>query len=260
MCAYPAYKTKIQFAPRTIGILEEWNDGIMFSIEAFYQEYETESTEAVVNGKKFNILLPKDLDRFINPNDVLDDFPLWVKIWKASWVLSAYLADMPVEPDKRFLEIGAGVGLVSIVAASFGHRITMTEYNPDALNFAHANAHLNNCPGLPIRKLDWHRPRLSGRFDMIVASEITYRQADFSSLIRLFRSHLQPRGQIILASEMRKTGKDLFNFLKTDFDIKIEKKILRSETATTRIVLFKMKFPNLHCGSNYDTIQEGEKK
>jgi predicted nicotinamide N-methyase len=218
----------------------------MFSIEAFYQEYETESTEAVVNGKKFNILLPKYLDPFINPNDVLDDFPLWAKIWKASWVLSAYLADRPVEPDKRFLELGAGVGLVSIVAAFFGHQITMTEYNPDALNFARANAHLNNCPGLPIRKLDWHRPQLSGKFDTIVASEVTYNQADFSSLIQLFRSHLQPRGQIILASEMRKPGKDLFNLLKTDFDIKVENKNLRSETAATRIVLFKMRFHNLH--------------
>jgi 2-polyprenyl-3-methyl-5-hydroxy-6-metoxy-1,4-benzoquinol methylase len=232
----------------------------MFSIEAFYQEYETESNEAVINGKKFNILLPKHLEGFINPIDVFHDFPLWAKIWKASWVLSGYLADMPVEPDKRFLEIGAGVGLVSIVAASFGHQITMTEYNPDALNFARANAHLNNRPDLAIRKLDWHHPQLSGKFDAIVASEITYKQADFSSLIQLFRSYLQPRGQIILASEMRKTGKDLFNFLKTDFDIKVEKKSLRSEAATTQIVLFKMRFRNLHCGSNYDTMQEGEKK
>jgi hypothetical protein len=47
----------------------------MFSIEAFYQEYETESNEVVVNGKKFNILLPRYLDGFINPMDVLDDFP-----------------------------------------------------------------------------------------------------------------------------------------------------------------------------------------
>jgi len=218
----------------------------MFSIESFYQEYETESTEVGVNGKKFNILLPRYLDRFINPDDGLDDFPLWAKIWKASWVLSAYLADTPVEPDKRFLEVGAGVGLVSIVAASFGHQITMTEYNPDALNFARDNAHLNNCSGLPIRKLDWHRPRLSGRFDMIVASEITYRKADFSSLIQLFRSYLQPRGQIILASEMRKTGKDLFDFLKTDFNIKIEKKTLRIGTDADRIVLFKLRFRNLH--------------
>jgi len=222
----------------------------MFSIESFYQEYETESTGVVVNGKKFNILLPKYLDPFINFVDAFHDFPLWAKIWKASWVLSGYLADMPVEPGKRLLEIGAGVGLVSIVAASFGHQITMTEYNPDALNFAHANAHLNNCPGLPIQKLDWHHPQLKGKFDTIVASEVVYKQDDFSALIHLFRAYLRPRGQIILASEMRKTGKDLFDLLKADFDIEVEKKSLRSETGATRIMLFKMRFRNLHRGNN----------
>ena len=58
----------------------------MFSIETFYQEYETESTEVMINGKQFNILLPKYLDRLINPADAVHDFPLWAKIWKASWV------------------------------------------------------------------------------------------------------------------------------------------------------------------------------
>ena len=214
----------------------------MFSIEAFHREYETETTEVVVNGKQFNILLPKYLDRFINPVDMLHEFPLWAKIWKASWVLCGYLADMPPDPHKRFLEIGAGVGLVSIVAATFGHRITMTEYNPDALNFAQANAHLNHCPGLPILKLDWHDPRVKGRFDTIVASEITYKMEDFIPLIQFLKSYLQPRGQIILASEMRKTGKDFYDLLKTDFDISVEKKNLRSDTGVTQIMLFMMQF------------------
>ncbi len=214
----------------------------MFSIETFHQEYETETTEVVVHGKKFSILLPKYLDRFINPIDVLHDFPLWAKIWKASWLLSAYLADLPQDPRKRFLEIGAGVGLVSIVAATFGHQITMTEYNPDALNFARANAHFNNCPSLPIFKLDWHHPQIKGKFDTIVASEITYKMEDFIPLIQLFKLYLRPGGEIILASEMRKTGKELYKFLKTDFDIKVEKKSLRSQNGGTRILFFKMRF------------------
>jgi len=214
----------------------------MFSIEAFHREYETETTEVVVNGKQFNILLPKYLDRFINPVNMLHEFPLWAKIWKASWVLCGYLADMPSDPHKRFLEIGAGVGLVSIVAATFGHRITMTEYNPDALNFAQANAHLNHCPDLPILKLDWHDPRVTGQFDTIVASEITYKMEDFIPLIQLLKSYLQRGGQIILASEMRKTGKDFYDLLKTDFDISVEKKNLRSDTGVTQIMLFMMRF------------------
>jgi len=213
----------------------------MFSIKQFYQTYETEAAEIVINGKKFRILLPRYLDRFINPTDVLHDFPLWAKIWKASWVLSGYLAELPPDVNQRLLEIGAGVGLVSIVAATFGHQITMTEYNPDALNFARANACLNNCPDLPIKKLDWNHPLLKDQFDLIVAAEVIYDEASFPPLIRLFKSNLKPEGEIILASEIRASGKDLFGFFKSDFDITVAKKTLRSETVATPIVLLKMR-------------------
>jgi len=214
---------------------------VMFSNEEFYQEYETEAAEVTINGKKFSILLPKYLDRFVNPNDVLHDFPLWAKIWKASWVLSGYLADLTPDVNKRLLEIGGGVGLVSIVAATFGHQITMTEYNPDALNFARANACLNSCPDLPIKKLDWNHFRLKDQYDMIVAAEVTYKEEHFFPLIRLFNSNLKPGGEIILASEIREGGKDLFRLFKSDFDIIVEKKTLRSETVAIPIVLLKMR-------------------
>jgi len=48
----------------------------MFSLESFYKQYDTDTTELVINGRKFKILLPKDLSGFIDPNDVLHDFPL----------------------------------------------------------------------------------------------------------------------------------------------------------------------------------------
>lgn len=213
----------------------------MFSIDKFYQEYETETADLVINGKKFNILLPKYLYRFINPIDMLHDFPLWAKIWKASWVLSGYLADLQPDVNKRLLEIGGGVGLVSIVATTFGHKITMTEYNADALNFARANACLNQCPDLPIKKLDWNHPSLRDRFDLIVASEVIYKEADFSPLIQLFKSNLKPGGEIIHASEIRKSGKDLFRLFRSDFDVTVMKKTLRSETDATTVILLKMR-------------------
>lgn len=214
---------------------------VMFSIKQFYRTYETEAAEVVINGKKFSILLPRYLDQFINAKDVLHDFPLWAKIWKASWVLSGYLAELPPDVNQRLLEIGAGVGLVSIVATTFGHQITMTEYNSDALNFARANACLNNCPDLPIKKLDWNHPRLKDQFDLIVAAEVIYDEASFPPLIRLFKSNLKPGGEIILASEIRASGKDLFGLFKSDFDITVAKKTLRSETVAIPIVLLKMR-------------------
>lgn len=91
----------------------------MFSLESFYKGYEAETNELAINGRKFQIMLPKDLNKFINPHDVMHEFPLWAKLWPASWVLAGYLAELPVAAEKDLLEIGGGVGLASIVAAFF---------------------------------------------------------------------------------------------------------------------------------------------
>ena len=213
----------------------------MFSLESFYKKYETETTELVVNGHKFKILLPKYLFKFINTHDVMRGFPLWAKIWEASWVLADYLAEMPVAAEKNFLEIGGGTGLVSIVAASFGHRITMAEYSPDALQFARANALINECPQLNIQELDWNHPHLSGQFDYIVASEVSYREEDIQPLMMFFKNSLKPDGEVILAGKMRKLSKDFYKALEQMFEIRVLKKILRSGNEKINIFLFRMR-------------------
>ncbi len=212
----------------------------MFSLESFYQDYETETNEVVVKDRKFQILLPRFLTGFINTHDVFHEFPLWAKIWRASWVLADNLAAMPVAAKKQFLELGAGVGLVSIVAASFGHRITMSEYNQDALQFARANAHINDCPGLPVVELDWNRPQLPGRFDYIVASEVIYKKEDCRPLMKLLKACLKPDGEVILAGEMRKSSMDFYKELANLFNIKVQKKVLRSDDEKINIYLFRM--------------------
>ncbi len=212
----------------------------MFSLESFHKEYETETTEVVVNGRNFQILLPKLLSQFINRHDVFHEFPLWAKIWQASWVLADYLVRMPVEDRKQFLELGAGAGLVSIAAASFGHRITMSEHNYDALQFARANALINECPRLPIIDLDWNNPRLPGQFDYIVASEVTYKKEDCQPILKLLKSSLKPDGEVILAGEMRKSSMDFYKELETGFNIRVQKKILRSDNEEVNIYLFRM--------------------
>ena len=213
----------------------------MFSLESFYKTYETEVTEVVVNDRRFQMLQPKSLAGFINPHDVFHEFPLWAKIWPASWILADHLAAMPVEAKKRFLEIGAGLGLVSIAAASFGHCITFSEHNHDALQFARANALINECLGLPIVDLDWNRPQSIGRFDCIVASEVTYKKEECQSLMNLLKARLKPDGEGILAGEMRQSSMDFYKELETEFNIRVQKKVLRSDNEEMNIYLFRLK-------------------
>jgi predicted nicotinamide N-methyase len=214
----------------------------MFSLESFNKEYETDTHKMVVNGRKFNILLPKYLSRFINPHDVFHAFPLWAKIWPASWMLADYLAALPLEAGKKYLEIGAGVGLVSIVASSFGHQITMTENNADALQFARANALINDCPQLPVLELDWTGPLLEGQFDYIVGSEVTYKRDDLQPLLRLFKTYLKSGGEILLTGEMRKVSGEFYKKLGSVFNIRVQKKILRSDKEEIRLFLFRMRY------------------
>ena len=212
----------------------------MFSLESFHKEYDTTTNELVINGRKFQVLLPKDLARFINSRDVFFEFPLWAKIWPASWVLAGYLAEMPVASAKKIIEIGAGTGLVSIVAASFGHNVTLTESNRDALQFARANALVNGCPQLPIRELDWNRPQLEDRVDYIVASEVTYKKDDLQPLLSLFKHCLNPDGEVLLAGEMRRVSRDIYQQLETGFNIRVQKKILRSGGEEIAIFLIRL--------------------
>jgi predicted nicotinamide N-methyase len=213
----------------------------MFSLESFYDRYPTEATEIAVAGRTYQMLLPRDLDNLVNPQDVLDDFPLWAKLWKASWVLADLLAQKRVNPDDQLLEIGGGLGLVSIVGFACGHRITMTEYDSHALEFARANAYLNNCARLPVVGLDWNRPELAGSFNTILASEVVYRSQDFTPLLNLFQTYLAPAGEIILASEMRKTTGAFYEFFSSFFEITALKKVLRSEDEETVVILFKLR-------------------
>jgi len=217
----------------------------MFSLESFHKEYETDTSKLVIRDQSFSFLVPKSIDKFVDHDDVFHNFPLWSKVWEASILLADYLAGITVEPEKRFLEIGSGLGLAGIVASSFGHQVTMTEYNTDALNFARANVQIN-LPSvdsnLEIAELDWIKPQLEGLFDYIVGSEIIYNERDFQPISGLFKSYLKPGGEIILAERVRKTSIEFFRQMQQFSDIKAQKKILRSKNEEIRVMLCRMWF------------------
>lgn len=212
------------------------------SLQSLREEYSADVSEMEIQGRRFRMIVPSSLDRFIDTQDVFRDFPLWSKIWEASWVLADHLARIPVSPGKRLLELGAGIGLVGIVGASFGHDVTMTEHNPHSIDFARANARLNGCPDLKILQLDWNNPAIDGKFDCIVGSEITYQEESFNSILNLVNLFLKPGGEIILSSEMRKTTFEFLNLMKVHFDIRAQKKTLRSDDRVIGVILCKMTF------------------
>jgi 2-polyprenyl-3-methyl-5-hydroxy-6-metoxy-1,4-benzoquinol methylase len=202
---------------------------------------ETEKKTLVIRGRKFTLLTPKFIEEYIDPENPLQDFPLWAKAWEASWVLADFLAGMPADPEKRLLEIGCGLGLVGMVAASFGHKVVMTEHNPDAIEFARANAEMNHCADLEIMDLDWNSPALYGRFDAIVGSEVVYHETDFEPLRNLFERLLKPGGEVILCEGFRRTSLDFFKEMQRHFDLRAQQKSIRSPEKIIPVIFCRMK-------------------
>ena len=125
-----------------------------------------------------------------------------------------------------------------------GHKITLTEHNPDALNFLRANAILNGCDQTTIRHLDWLRPEIEGPFDLIIGSDIVYREKMIDVLEALFKIHLAPGGRVILTGQVRTTETLFFQRLSSSFDIRAIKHTLRSEEKSVIVVLFELSKKN----------------
>ncbi|MDL2124845.1 MAG: methyltransferase, partial [Deltaproteobacteria bacterium] len=70
-------------------------------MESFQEEYETDTVDVVIREHKFSFFIPKSLDRFIDPENVFNNFPLWAKIWEPCLILADYVASMPANPEKR---------------------------------------------------------------------------------------------------------------------------------------------------------------
>lgn len=213
----------------------------MFSLEHFHRTYDTVTTPVTLDGQTLMIFRPATINRFIDTNDMTHRFPLWAKLWEASGILASYLANLSPDPRKTMLEIGCGLGLAGIAAAKAGHRITLTELNPDALNFARANALANGCAELVVEKLDWNEPTLAGRFDYIVGSETVYKSEDINGLDVLFDRYLSPGGTVILAEGVRRTGVDFWERMRHRYDIQARRQTLQSDEGIRHVVLFRLR-------------------
>jgi predicted nicotinamide N-methyase len=212
----------------------------MFSLETFLGTYQTDPIQSVIQGRPFTFLRPKSIEGFIDDEDLFRGFPLWAKVWEASYVLADHLAQMRPEPGKRFLEIGCGIGVVGVAASCFGHDVTMTEGDPHAVQFARANSEINHCR-VRILELDWNKPGLNERFDFIVGSEVVYHERDFRPLLDLFRALLKPQGAVILSSEARKVTIEFYREMQRCFELKAQKKTLRSPETATSFILCTMR-------------------
>lgn len=172
-------------------------------------KYELEVIPIAIGGKKLDLFGIANWDVFIKNleeqgEEYIKKFPFWVKIWEASVVLADHLIRIGLGKEKNILEIGAGMGVTGLFLGAFGYKITVTEYEEDALELLRMNVEHNGLDTVTVKKLDWNDPDLTETYDVICGSELIFNVTFMEPIIKLFRKYLRPEGTVFLAHDARR--------------------------------------------------------
>ncbi|MER3523225.1 MAG: hypothetical protein C4326_03960 [Ignavibacteria bacterium] len=140
--------------------------------------------------------------------------PYWADLWHSSIELARWCLEEAELGGKRVLELGCGLGLAGIAAATAGAEVTFSDYDADALAFAACNVAANLSPEAQSRirffQLDWrHLPSISP-FDLIIGADVVYERGSFSALSEALWTLLRSDGYAVLTEPDRTIGRDFF--------------------------------------------------
>lgn len=182
-------------------------------LEVINNKFPSDFEEMDIDGKSIKILTIKDmpgyLDQIVNNGSIknpIKDLPLWAKVWPASFVLGRFLRHCACA-GKTMLELGAGVGVCSLIAARWGFsQIMATDINKDALLFCQVNILANNLQNtiktqylnLCSSNVCFDKTDCSRTFDYICASEILYLKELHLPLLKFIKKYLAQSGQVYL--------------------------------------------------------------
>lgn len=164
--------------------------------------------EVVVAGPhRLRVVKPRTADDLINEAEyeVDERLPYWAELWPSGLALANRLAQRPLR-GLRVVELGAGLGIPSLVAAAGGATVLATDWYEAPLRFVAINA---GRAGLTVATMfvDWRDPPQAlldqAPFDMVVAADVLYEPRNAQPLAALLPRLVADDGEAIIADPRR---------------------------------------------------------
>ena len=127
--------------------------------------------------------------------------PMFGVIWPSARVATRWVAEHPVE-GTRFLELAAGLGLPSLLAAARGASVLASDPHPHAGAFFLANVERNGLTA-DWAELDLQEARSLGTFDVVVVTDALFDHTMPAAVADGFAHHLAPDGVGLLVDPGR---------------------------------------------------------
>ncbi len=140
--------------------------------------------------------------------------PYWSQVWPAAKALCEVIAANPqLVKNKTVLEIAAGLGLPSLLAAQFAKEIVATDYIDDAVEMMKQSAIHNQLRNMQCRLLNWNNPPKNITADVLLLSDINYEPQSFDAVYKLLATFIELNSTILLSTPQRLSAKSFMERL-----------------------------------------------
>jgi len=221
-----------------------------FEIESLKNElasqYELSQATYAINEKKLKIFSVADsyalLDRITDEEFIKDEqMPYWAEIWPASIVLAKHIFEKLPVAQKPCIELGAGVGLVSVAAALAGGNVLATDYAEEAIPFIRLNALANNVT-LESQNLDWRLVTLSQQYDFIFAADVLYERRNQLPILNAIDKLLSKTGVAVVADPRRQIAENFTQMVReNDFHLSVSSQLLATRPKRLSVDIYEIR-------------------
>jgi len=154
------------------------------------------------------------------------DFPYWAKIWPSAIALANFLQENPSYiQDKKLVELAAGIGLPSFVAAKYASHICCSDYAPAAIALLEKNIAANQLSNISSALINWQAIPESLEAEVLLLSDINYNPTDFETVFLMLQQFIKQGTTILLSTPQRLVAKDFIASLLPWCVLNIEQEI-----------------------------------
>jgi methyltransferase-like protein 23 len=165
-------------------------------------------------------------------------FPYWSQVWPSSIALAEFISIHPeMVKEKQVLELGAGLGLPSMIAAHYAKSVICSDHETEAVKLIERSATLNGLENLKAINLDWNDLPADLNTDVLLLSDINYEQAAFQKLATVLEIFLGKGTLVILSTPQRLMAKDFITPLLKDCIKQEEISVVHNKVKTSITIL-----------------------